>query len=143
MPRAPHRRKTSHPSSPTIEILPLIKLIKLTIFALMLDILDIPFSSPAFSIVAHSSPRLPPIPSSFFLSQISNQEFQTPFRSLYSERTDTLLLATALDVEASDIDDVEEVGMEDELNTQTELERHFAFLTEDLLLDDSIDKKTN
>lgn len=134
IPRALHRRKTSYPDPPTIETLPLIKPTEPTIFPPMSDISVIPSSSPAFLIATHLSPRLLPIPSSFFPPQTSNQELQPPFRSLYSEIADALLLAAALDIEESDKNDVEEVGIEDELNTQTEFEGHFVFLIEDLLI---------
>ena len=114
----------------------------------MSDISDIPSSPPTFSIEAHSSPRLPPIQSSFFPPQTSNRGPQPPSRSLYSasEGADALLLAAALDVEESDKDDVGVVGMKDgsiELDAQTQLEGHLAFLADDLLSDDGIDEETD
>lgn len=144
MPRAPHYRKTGHPSRLTTKTPPLIQL---TIFVPMLDISDILSSPPAFSIKAHLSPCLPPIRSSFFPPETLNQEPQPLSRSLYSalEIANALLLAAALDVEESDKNNIGVVGIKDgsiKLDAQIKLKRHLTFLADNLLSDDGIDKET-
>lgn len=65
------------------------------------------------------------------------------FQSLYLEKVDALSLATTHNTEENDKDNIKDVGIKNELNAQTKLESHFAFLAKDVFFANYIDKKTD